>query len=201
MTRRPNDNQCWKNHKRVLTTHVKHDIPEGFVVAGSTSYRNCSNLSLPVIPCEDGCLFTPPNREYFFRIFGRPYSKSSFQNFQEIKRRASSQSKAMNKKQSLILILSNFQLEVTLRIIPVSKWLVTPIYKPRMAIWKGNIPILRGQQLTMGQLNKKTNPRMILQVNGQGNPFWANQRIPTDFDLPEITTDKILSQMLHVWNI
>ena len=37
----------------------------------------------------------------------------------------------------------------TWRSIPVSTWLVAPVYKPWMAIWKGNSPIFRGQQLTI----------------------------------------------------
>ena len=56
-------------------------------------------------------------------------------------------------------------LDPTWRIIPVSKYLVTPIYKPwSSAIWKGNNPILRGLKLSMVINHVSVRPGMILQV-------------------------------------
>ena len=57
----------------------------------------------------------------------------------------------------------------TWRIIPLSKWLVTPTYMPWMAIWRMNNPILRGQKLTIIINHLWTG--MILQVVGIHVPF------------------------------
>ena len=68
-----------------------------------------------------------------------------------------------------ILIYGDFESKSTnhqptaWRIIPVSKWLVTPIYKPSCRpIWKGNVAILRG--LTNHGYPPLASPGMILQV-------------------------------------
>ena len=50
----------------------------------------------------------------------------------------------------------------TWRIIPLSKLLVTPMYKPWMASWKGNNPTYLGDLLTM--VNNHLLTGMILQV-------------------------------------